>query len=109
MGYLYDIFILIEDYANSYCVIILMKCGNMKIFDEVKHCLNDAICVIRNIIKNKNVIGGGGLTQLACTIAVKNKPKIKGVSNMPSAVLQKHYKKSLSLSQKIPAILISIM
>jgi tetratricopeptide (TPR) repeat protein len=48
--------------------------------DEAKRCLHDAICVVRNMIKNSNVVGGGGATELACSIAVqKEADKIEGV------------------------------
>merc|ERR1712194_818607 len=44
-----------------------------------RRCLHDAICVVRNMIKNSNVVGGGA-TELACSIAVAEAAdKIKGV------------------------------
>lgn len=42
----------------------------MTICDEARRCLHDALCVVRNMIKNSNVVGGGGATELACSIAV---------------------------------------
>lgn len=75
-----DKVILIEECANSKAVTILIRGGSMTICDEAKRCLHDAICVVRNMIKNSNVVGGGGATELACSIAVqKEADKIEGV------------------------------
>jgi len=75
-----DKVILIEECANSKAVTILIRGGSMTICDEAKRCLHDAVCVVRNMIKNSNVVGGGGATELACSIAVQNEAaKIPGV------------------------------
>ena len=65
-----DKVILIEGCANSKAVTILIRGGSMTICDEAKRCLHDAVCVVRNMIKNSNVVGGGGATELACSIEV---------------------------------------
>lgn len=75
-----DKVILIEDCKNSKAVTILIRGGSMTICDEAKRCLHDAVCVVRNMIKNSNVVGGGGATELACSIAVQREAdKIEGV------------------------------
>jgi len=61
-------------------VTILVRGGSKTICDEAKRCIHDALCVVRNMIKNNNVVGGGGATELACSIAVSREAdKIKGV------------------------------
>jgi T-complex protein 1 subunit epsilon len=61
-------------------VTILIRGGSKTICDEAKRCLHDALCVVRNMIKNSNVVGGGGAAELACAIAVsKEADKILGV------------------------------
>lgn len=71
---------LIQECAFSKAVTVLIRGGSRTICDEAKRCLHDAICVVRNMIKNNNVVGGGGATELACSIAVANEAdKIKGV------------------------------
>ena len=65
-----DKVILIEDCTNSKAVTILVRGGSKTICDEAKRCLHDALCVVRNMIKNNNVVGGGGATELACSIEV---------------------------------------
>jgi len=75
-----DKVILIEDCSNSKAVTILVRGGSKTICDEARRCLHDALCVVRNMIKNNNVVGGGGATELACAIEVaKEADRIKGV------------------------------
>jgi len=75
-----DKVILIQDCDKSKAVTVLIRGGSKTICDEARRCLHDAICVVRNMIKNNNVVGGGGATELACSIAVAAEAdKIKGV------------------------------
>jgi len=62
--------LLIQDCPSSKAVTVLIRGGSRTICDEAKRCLFDAICVVRNMIKNNNVVGGGGATELACSIEV---------------------------------------
>lgn len=75
-----DKVILIEDCSQTKAVTILIRGGSQTICDEARRCLHDALCVVRNMIRNSNVVGGGGATELACAIAVQNEAdKILGV------------------------------
>lgn len=75
-----DKVILIEDCSISKAVTILVRGGSRTICDEARRCIHDALCVVRNMIKNPNIIAGGGATELACSIEVsKEADKIKGV------------------------------
>ena len=59
---------------------VLIRGGSRTICDEARRCLHDAICVVRNMVRDSNVVGGGGATELACSIAVSAEAdKIKGV------------------------------
>jgi len=72
--------LLIQDCPQSKAVTVLIRGGSRTICDEPKRCLFDAICVVRNMIKNNNVVGGGGATELACSIEVaKEADKIEGI------------------------------
>merc|ERR1740116_162392 len=72
--------LLIKECENSKAVTVLIRGGSRTICDEAKRCLFDAICVVRNMIKNRNVVGGGGATELACAIEVaKEADKIDGI------------------------------
>jgi len=61
---------LVQECLHSKAVTVLIRGGSKTICDEAKRCLHDAICVVRNMIKNNNVVGGGGSAELACSIAV---------------------------------------
>merc|ERR1719183_2037294 len=75
-----DKVLLIQECEHSKAVTVLIRGGSRTIYDEAKRCLFDAICVVRNMIKNNNVVGGGGATELACSIAVAEKAdKIEGI------------------------------
>ena len=75
-----DRVILIQDCHNSKAITVLIRGGSRVICDEARRCLHDAICVVRNMIRNNNVVGGGGATELACSIAVAEAAdQIKGV------------------------------
>merc|ERR550539_1030928 len=71
---------LFQECQYSKAVTILIRGGSRTICDEAKRCLHDAICVVRNMVKNRNVVGGGGATELACSIAVaREADRIRGV------------------------------
>merc|ERR1712038_1524542 len=52
--------IVIEDCANSNAVTVLVRGGNKMIVEEAKRSLHDAMCVVRNLIKDNRVVYGGG-------------------------------------------------
>jgi len=75
-----DKVLLIKDCVHSKAVTVLIRGGSKTICDEAKRCLFDAICVVRNMIKNNNVVCGGGAAELACSIKVQEEAdKITGI------------------------------
>jgi len=75
-----DKVLLVKDCIKSKAVTCMIRGGSKTICDEAKRCLFDAICVVRNMIKNNNVVGGGGATELACAIQVhKTADEIEGI------------------------------
>ena len=40
------------------------------IIEEAKRSLHDALCVIRNLVKDNRVVYGGGSCEVACSLAV---------------------------------------
>jgi T-complex protein 1 subunit epsilon len=75
-----DKVILIQECDKSKSVTVLVRGGSKTICDEARRCLHDAICVVRNMVKNNNVVGGGGATELACAIEVqKEADQISGI------------------------------
>lgn len=75
-----DKVILIQECEFSKAVTVIVRGGSRTICDEAKRSLHDAICVVRNMVRDSNIVGGGGATEMACSIAVANEAdKIKGV------------------------------
>merc|ERR1711988_779765 len=65
-----DRMLVIEDCANSDAVTILVRGGNRMIVDEAKRSLHDAMCVVRNLIRDNRIVYGGGAAEIACSLAV---------------------------------------
>lgn len=42
----------------------------MKIIDEAKRSLHDALCVVRNLVRDNRIVYGGGAAEIACSLAV---------------------------------------
>lgn len=63
--------LVIEDCANSRAVTILVRGGNKMIIEEVKRSLHDALCVVRNFIRDAQVVCGGGAPEIACSIKIQ--------------------------------------
>lgn len=65
-----DRMLIIEDCKNSRAVTVLIRGGNQMLVDEAKRSLHDAICVVRNLVRDNRIIYGGGSAELACSLAV---------------------------------------
>ncbi|KAK6160305.1 hypothetical protein DH2020_003686 [Rehmannia glutinosa] len=66
-----DRMIYIEHCANSRAVTIFIRGGNKMMIEETKRSLHDALCVARNLIRNKSIVYGGGSAEISCSIAVE--------------------------------------
>lgn len=62
--------LVIEDCACSNAVTVLIRGGNKMIVDEAHRSLHDAMCVVRNLIKDNRVVYGGGSAEVSCSLAV---------------------------------------
>lgn len=65
-----DRMIVIEECSHSRAVTILVRGGNKMIVAEAQRCLHDALCVVRNMVKDSNIVPGGGASELACSLAI---------------------------------------
>lgn len=65
-----DHMLVIEDCANTRAVTVFVRGGNRMIIDETKRSLHDAMCVVRNLIRDNRIVYGGGSAEIACSIAV---------------------------------------
>jgi T-complex protein 1 subunit epsilon len=63
--------LILEDCANQKAVTILVRGGNKMIVDEAKRSLHDAMCVVRNLVKDNRVVYGGGSAEISCSLAIK--------------------------------------
>ncbi len=62
--------LVIEDCKCSNAVTVLIRGGNKMIVEEAKRSLHDAMCVVRNLIRDNRVVYGGGSAEIACSLAV---------------------------------------
>ena len=65
--------IVIEDCPTKKAVTILVRGGSSMIVDEAKRCLHDALCVVRNMIKEPKIVYGGGAAEISCSLHVAEK------------------------------------
>ncbi|CAG5131016.1 unnamed protein product [Candidula unifasciata] len=63
--------LVIEECHNSRAVTIFIRGGNKMIVDEAKRSLHDALCVIRNLIRDNRIVYGGGAPEIAASLAVQ--------------------------------------
>ncbi len=65
--------IVIKDLSAAKAVTILVRGGSKTIVDEAHRSIHDAICVIRNLIREPKVIVGGGACEINCAILLRKK------------------------------------
>ncbi|KAJ5216083.1 uncharacterized protein N7498_002490 [Penicillium cinerascens] len=64
--------LVIEECANSRAVTVFIRGSNKMIIDEAKRSLHDALCVVRNLVRDNRVVYGGGAAEIACSLAVED-------------------------------------
>jgi len=67
-----DRMIYIEGCENSKAVTVFVRGGNKMVVEEGKRSLHDAMCVVRNLIRDNRIVYGGGSAEVACSIAVSD-------------------------------------
>ncbi|CAM0140832.1 T-complex protein 1 subunit epsilon [Umbelopsis sp. WA50703] len=65
-----DRMLVIEECANSRAITVFVRGGNKMIIDEAKRSLHDAICAVRNLVRDNRVVYGGGAAEISCSLAV---------------------------------------
>ncbi|MCJ1443241.1 MAG: T-complex protein 1 subunit epsilon [Stictis urceolatum] len=63
--------LVIEECANTRAVTVFVRGSNKMIIDEAKRSLHDALCVVRNLVRDNRVVYGGGAAEIACSLAVE--------------------------------------
>jgi len=64
--------LVIEGCQNTKAVTIFLRGGNKMICEEAKRSVHDALCVVRNLVRDNRVVYGGGAAEIACSIAVSD-------------------------------------
>jgi len=67
-----DVVIVIEDCASTKAVTILVRGGNQMVVDEAKRCIFDALCCVRNLVRDSRIVPGGGAAEIAAANAVED-------------------------------------
>nr|WCZ58577.1 T-complex protein 1 subunit epsilon [Andalucia godoyi] len=65
-----DRMIVIEECAHSKAVTLFVRGGNKMIIEEAKRALHDALCVVRNLVRDCRIVYGGGAAEIAASLAV---------------------------------------
>lgn len=78
--------VIVEDCANSNAVTIFVRGGNNMIIEEIKRSIHDALCVVRNLVRDNRIIYGGGAAEMSCSIKVAE--EADKVSNLEQYVMR---------------------
>ena len=85
--------LVIEQCKNSKAVTVFIRGGNkmvipylhilgtdaLQIIEEAKRSLHDAICVVRNLVRDNRIVYGGGAAEIACSLKVRQEADKVGV------------------------------
>merc|ERR1719263_1110451 len=72
-----DRMLFIEDCHNSKAVTIFVRGANKMIIEEIKRSIHDALCIVRNLVRDNRVVYGGGSAEISCGLAVSDAAKKK--------------------------------
>jgi len=64
-------FLIIEDCPLSNSVTIFIRGNSDLIIEEAKRAIRDSLCVVKNLLKDSRIISGGGSSEMACSVFVK--------------------------------------
>lgn len=66
-----DVMLVVEDCPNSNAVTIFLRGGNQMVIDEARRSIHDALCVVRNLIKDNRVVYGGASAEISCARIIR--------------------------------------
>jgi T-complex protein 1 subunit epsilon len=64
--------IIVEQCAEPRTCTLFIRGGSKMIIEECKRSLHDAMCAVRNLIRDSRVVYGGGSVEISCSLAVAN-------------------------------------
>jgi len=67
-----DHMLVIEECSNSKAVTIFIRGGNKMVIEEAKRSIHDALCVVRNLVRDDRIVYGGGAAEISCALAVSH-------------------------------------
>eukprot|EP01063_Lacrimia_lanifica_P033596 TRINITY_DN6021_c0_g1_i1.p1 TRINITY_DN6021_c0_g1~~TRINITY_DN6021_c0_g1_i1.p1 ORF type:complete len:537 (+),score=270.75 TRINITY_DN6021_c0_g1_i1:52-1662(+) len=67
-----DRMLFVEHCQNSRAVTIFIRGGNKMIIEEAKRSIHDALCVVRNLVRDNRIVYGGGAAEISCSLAVED-------------------------------------
>lgn len=65
-----DRMVLLEGCPDSRAITVFVRAGNHMMIEEAKRSLHDAMCMVRNLIRDNRIIYGGGAAEIAAATAV---------------------------------------
>jgi thermosome len=66
-----DSWIFIEECKDPKSVVILIRGGTELIIDEVDRAIHDALCVVRDVVEDQQLVGGGGAPEIETAIQLR--------------------------------------
>jgi len=66
-----DSWIFIEGCKDPKSVVILIRGGTELVIDEVERAIHDALCVVRDVVEDQKLVGGGGAPELETAIRLR--------------------------------------
>jgi len=66
-----DVMLVVEECPNSNAVTIFLRGGNQMVIDEASRSIHDALCVVRNLIKDNRVVYGGASAEISCARIIR--------------------------------------
>lgn len=64
--------LVVEDCPHTKAVTIFVRGGNEMVVEEAKRSIHDALCVVRNLIKDNRVVYGGASAEISCANKIFN-------------------------------------
>ncbi len=66
-----DSWIFIEKCKDPKSVVILIRGGTELIIDEAERAIHDALCVVRDVVEDQKIVGGGGAPEIEAAIQLR--------------------------------------